>query len=133
MRMKPKPAPPAKSKPAPPAPERTSRRQFAKSVAATLAAAPLAARLAKGQTPAKPKEPAAPPAQPQPSPAPQPKPSPVAEAYAEVARARFGDKLSPEQMEQLRKDLDGYARNSERLGAVKLKNSDEPDFVFSPD
>jgi hypothetical protein len=109
--------------------ERTSRRRFAKSVAATLVAAPLAARLAEAQTPAKPKEPAAPPQQ---GTAPQ-EPSPIAEAYLSVARARFGDKLSPEQLEQIKKDLDGNVRTAERLRAVKLKNSDEPDFVFSPD
>ena len=95
---------------------KTSRRQFAKSVATTLAAA----TLAQAQTPAKLPEPAA------------QEPSPVAAAYLEVARARFGDKLSPEQLEQLRKDFDNYVRNSDRLRAVKLKNGDEPDFVFSP-
>ena len=119
-----------KPKPLSPGPERTSRRRFAKSVAATLVAAPLASALAKAQTPAKPKEPTAPPATPQPSPASQ-EPSPVAEAYAAVARARFGDKLSPEQLEQIKKDLDGYVRTSDRLRAVKLKNGDEPDFIFS--
>ncbi|HWT01850.1 MAG TPA: hypothetical protein VN256_16505 [Pyrinomonadaceae bacterium] len=112
--------------------ERTSRRRFAKSMAATLIAAPLASRLADAQTPARPKEPTAPPATTQPTPAPQGL-SPVAAAYAEVARARFGDKLSPEQLEQTRKDLNSYVTASERLRAVKLKNSDEPDFVFSPD
>ena len=111
--------------------ERTSRRRFAKSIAATLVAAPLASRLADAQTPAKPKEPTAPPATPQPTPAPQ-ELSPVAAAYAEVARARFGDKLSPEQLEQIRKDLNSYVTTSDRLRAVKLKNGDEPDFVFSP-
>ena len=119
-----------KSKPVSPDPERTSRRRFAKSVAATLVAAPLAAALATAQTPAKPKEPTAPPAPPQPTTAPQ-EPSPVAEAYAAVARARFGDKLSPEQLEQIKKDMDGYVRTSDRLRAVKLKNGDEPDFIFS--
>ena len=95
---------------------KTSRREFAKSVAATLAAA----TLAQAQTPAKPNGPAA------------QEPSPVAAAYLAVARARFGDKLSPEQLEQLKKDFDNYVRNSDRLRAVKLKNGDEPDFVFSP-
>ena len=117
-----------KSKSGPPDSERTSRRRFAKSVAATLVAAPLASRLAEAQTPAKPKEPAAPPQQ---STVPQ-EPSPIAEAYLSVARARFGDKLSPEQLEQIKKDLDGNVRTTERLRAVKLKNGDEPDFVFSP-
>ena len=105
-----------KSKPVSPDSAGTSRRQFTKAVATTLAAA----TLAQAQTPAKPKEPAA-----------QEKPSPLIAAYLEVARARFGDKLSPEQLEQLKKELDGYVRNSERLRAVKLQNGDEPDFVFS--
>ena len=109
--------------------QKTSRRQFAKSVATSLVAAPLAAKLAKAQTPAKPKEAVAPPS-PQPSATPQ-KPSPVAEAYAEVARIRFGEKLTPEQLEQIRKDMDGNIRSAERLRAVKLKNGDEPDFIFS--
>lgn len=95
---------------------KTSRRQFAKAAGAALAAA----TLARAQTHAKPDGPAA------------QEPSPVAAAYLELARARFGDRLSPEQLEQLRKDFDNYVRNSDRLRAVKLKNGDEPDFVFSP-
>ena len=109
---------------------KTSRRQFAKSVAATLAAVPLAAQFAQAQTPAKPREAVAPP-NPQPSPTAQQKPSPLAEAYAEVARVRFGEKWTPEQLEQIRKDLDGNLRSADRLRAVKLKNGDEPDFIFS--
>ena len=116
-----------KAKPVSQGPGRTSRRQFTKAVATTLAAA----SLAQAQAPAKTKEPAAPPASTQPGP-PAQESSPVAAAYLEVARARFGDKLSPEQLEQMRKDLEGYVRNSERLRAVKLQNGDEPDFVFSP-
>jgi hypothetical protein len=109
--------------------KQTSRRQFAKSIAATIVAAPLAASLIKGQTPTKPKEATAPP-NPQPAQTPQ-KPSPLTEAYAEVARVRFGEKLTTEQMEQIKKDLDGNVRNADRLRAVKLKNADEPDFIFS--
>jgi hypothetical protein len=108
--------------------KQTSRRQFAKSVATTLIAAPLAASLANAQTPTKPREATAPP-NPQPSPAPQ-KPSPLADAYTEVARVRFGEHLMPEQLEQVRKDLDGNVRTADRLRAVKLKNGDEPDFTF---
>ncbi|HEX8890552.1 MAG TPA: hypothetical protein VF779_15470 [Pyrinomonadaceae bacterium] len=111
-----------------PTSNQTTRRQFTKSVATTLIAAPLAASLAKAQTPAK-KEPTAPP-NPQQTPASQ-KPSPLAEAYAEVARQRFGEKWTPEQLEQVKKDLDGNVRTADRLRAVKLKNGDEPDFVFS--
>jgi len=118
-----------KNQPDPSGSTKTSRRQFAKSVATTLIAAPLAASIVKSQTPTRPKEPTAPPG-PQSSQVPQ-KPSPLAEAYAEVARVRFGEKLSSEQVEQVKKDLDGNVRNAERLRGVKLKNADEPDFIFS--
>lgn len=115
----------------------TSRRQFTRVVAAAfVAAAPIAASMA--QTPATTKEPKAPP-NPQPAPAgatttprqQPPKPSPAALAYAEVARARFGDKLTPEELERVTRDLEGNVRAAERLRTLKLKNADEPDFVFS--
>lgn len=111
------------------APDQTSRRSFTKTVAATLIATPLASTLAQAQNKAAPKEPPAPP-NPQPSPSPQPKPSPVADAYFEVLRARFGEHIKPDQDEQIRKDLQGNVRASDALGSVKLKNEDEPDFIF---
>jgi hypothetical protein len=88
--------------------------------------------MARAQTPpgGKTKEATAPP-NPQPSPSQQPqKPSPVAEAYAEVARARFGKQVTPEQLEQIKKDLEGNVRVADRLRSVKLNNGDEPDFTF---
>jgi hypothetical protein len=108
-----------------------SRRRFAKTLTAALVAAPALA--AKAQTPPSTSEPKAPP-QPQPTPAqpPQgpPAPSPLALAYFEVARQRFGASLSPEQLEAVKRDLEGNVRTAERLRASRLKNSDEPDFVF---
>jgi hypothetical protein len=101
-------------------------------MAVAFAAAPLATLMATAQTPpsGKTKEATAPP-NPQPSPSPQQqKPSPVAEAYAAVAHARFGEQVTPEQFEQIKKDLEGNMRASERLRSVKLKNEDEPDFTF---
>ena len=108
-----------------------SRRRFAKTVAAALVAAPLARRAA-AQTPPATKETVAPP-NPQPSPSPQqpPPPSPLALAYTEVARLRFGEKLSEEELTRLRRDIVGNLRAADALRAVKLKNADEPDFVFS--
>jgi hypothetical protein len=110
----------------------SSRRRFAKTVAAALVAAPLAGVVA--QTPPAPKEATAPP-NPQPSPSPQPQqqqpPSPLALAYLEVARLRFGEKLSEEEVTRLRRDIGGNLRAADALRAVKLKNADEPDFVFS--
>lgn len=108
---------------------RTSRRRFTKAVATTIVAAPLASRLVRAQKATETKETPAPP-NPQPAVQTQ-KPSPVAEAYAEVARARFGDRLSAEQFEQVKKDLQANVQDAERLSAVKLKNEDEPDFIFS--
>jgi hypothetical protein len=109
----------------------TSRRRFAKTLAAAAFIAPALA--AKAQTPPATSEPKAPP-QPQPTPAPQtqgpPAPSPLALAYFEVARQRFGASLTPEQLEAVKRDLEGNVRTAERLRASKLKNSDEPDFVF---
>lgn len=110
----------------------TTRRRFTKTLAAAFIAAPALA--AHAQTPPAAPEPKAPP-QPQPTPAQQaqgpPPPSPLALAYAEVARRRFGERLSPEQFEAVKRDLEGNVRTAERLRASKLKNSDEPDFTFS--
>ena len=109
-----------------------SRRRFAKTLAAAFVAAPALA--AGAQTPPATSEPKAPP-QPQPTPAqtPQgtPAPSPLALAYAEVARLRFAERLTPEQFEAVKRDLEGNVRTAERLRASKLKNSDEPDFTFT--
>ena len=114
---------------------RASRRRFTKTLAAAALAAPAAALAARAQTPPATTEPAAPPnPQTTPTPAPQqqgpPQPSPLAEAYGEVARLRFGDRLSPEQMQAVKRDLEGNVRTAERLRAFKLKNADEPDFAF---
>ncbi|MDT7541168.1 MAG: hypothetical protein QOE33_1072 [Acidobacteriota bacterium] len=113
---------------------RTSRRRFAKTVATVLVAAPLAARIAHAQTPPSTREPIAPP-KPEPSPSPQrpapQQPSPLGEAYGEVARVRFGDKLSPEELTRVKRAMEGKVRTADRLRAFKLQNSDEPDFVFS--
>ncbi len=112
--------------------EQASRRAFTKSVAATLLSAPIITSLANAQTPPANKSQSAAPPNPLPSPTPAAqKPSPVAEAYAEVARARFGDKVTPEQLEQIKKDLDGNVRTADRLRSVNLQNGDEPDFIFS--
>ena len=109
---------------------RTSRRRFTKNVAAAFVLTPFASSLVRAQAPAAKQAPQPPKSQPSPSPA-APKPSPAAEAYTEVVRARFGDHLTPEQLDQIKKDMDGNVRAAERLRAVKLKNGDEPDFIFS--
>ena len=113
-------------------PPNSSRRRFTKTVAVALVAAPLASRATDAQTPPATKEAVAPPnPQPTPSPQPPPPPSPLALAYAEVARLRFGEKLSEEEMTRLRRDMASNLRAADALRVAKLKNSDEPDFVFS--
>ncbi len=116
-----------------------SRRRFTKTLAAALVAAPaVAASVTRAQTNPPAREPKAPPnPQTKPTPAaatpqqtPPPKPSPTAEAYAEVARARFGKNLSDEEFARVKRDLEGNVRSAERLAASKLQNSDEPDFIF---
>ncbi len=109
---------------------RTSRRQFAKTIAGAVVVAPLVARGAlQAQTPPATKQAPAPP-NPQPTPTPQTPPSPVAEGYAEVARLLFGEKLSADELARLKRDMEGNVRTAERLRAFKLKNADEPDFIF---
>ncbi len=116
-------------------PQSASRRSFNKTIAATaiFAAAPLASSVARAQTtPGTSKETPAPP-KPQTTPAitaAAQKPSPLAEAYAEVARVRFGEQVTPAQLAQIKKDVAGMVRTADRLRAVKLQNADEPDFVF---
>ncbi len=128
-----------KSKQTPASAGQKSRRRFTKTLAAALVAAPAvaASSAASAQTSPAPREPKAPPnpqTTPTPAATPQqpatPRPSPVAEAYAEVARARFGKHLNDEELARVKRDLEGNVRASERLGATKLKNSDEPDFIF---
>lgn len=121
--------------------ERKSRRRFTKTLAAALVAAPVAAASAvRAQTTPAAREPKAPPnpqttpppaAATTPSQTPPPKPSPVAEAYAGVARALYGGQLNEEEFARVKRDLEGNVRTSERLRAFKLKNSDEPDFIFN--
>ena len=118
-----------------------SRRKFTPTVTAALVAAPLAASTGRAQTPSTTKESPAPP-HPQPSPVPaaspsapaqqqQQQPSPLADAYAEVARVRFGGQVTSEQLEQIKRDLRGNVRAADSLRAVKLRNADEPDFAFN--
>ena len=112
------------------APVQMSRRQFARTIAAALVAAPLAATTLSAQTPPAASKQAPAPPNPQPTPAPQTPPSPVADAYAEVARLRFGEKLTPDELARLKRDIEGNVRTAERLRAFKLSNADEPDFIF---
>jgi hypothetical protein len=110
-----------------------TRRQFLKWAGVAFTAPALAgARLGFAQSAAGPagaKPPAAPPA----SSAPAAEISPQARALAEVVKARYGKHLTEAQLEEVTKDLDRAVQNGEQLRAAKLRNADEPDFVFVAD
>lgn len=109
----------------------STRREFAKRAAAFATSATLALPLvAVAQTtPPASRETTAPP-NPAPSPTPAPVPDKLLDAYADVARERFGTGLGAEELERVRTDLSGNLRTSARLSQAKLANADEPDFIF---
>ena len=52
-------------------------------------------------------------------------------AQAELVRAEFGQFLTTEDVEKIRKDFAESAPFLQKLRDVKLANGDEPDFTFS--
>jgi hypothetical protein len=89
----------------------TTRRDFAKAVAA-VAALPFVPSELIAQTP----------------PA---KPSPLADAQTALLKAEFGQFLTDAELEAMRKDFQDSAPLLQKFRDVKLANSDEPDFTFS--
>src|SRR5262245_61771670 len=55
------------------------------------------------------------------------------QALAEAVRARYGKYLTIDELAEIRKGMDRNQQTAQRLLQVKLKNSDEPAFVFSAD
>jgi hypothetical protein len=53
------------------------------------------------------------------------------QAMAEVMRHRYGDKFSDQQWLEIKSDIEAILKNGQGLRQVRLKNSDEPDVVFS--
>ena len=111
----------------------SSRREFAKSLAA-LAAIPLLGNgKARGSTEealpvtANPGTMASAAEQTQP----QEKPLPEAEALAEVAKVQYGKYLSDDQMAEIKRSISGRFRAAETMKKTKLANGDEPAFIFS--
>lgn len=100
-----------------------TRREFALTVgAATLAACV--------------RTPSAPPSAPTPTTTP-PTPAaadanaPAVDALTELVRRRYGAHLSEAQIAMVRDDIRGGLRTSDRLRAILLPNSAEPDVVFA--
>jgi hypothetical protein len=59
-----------------------------------------------------------------------PAPSEDAKALAAIVERRYGKHLTPEQLEQVTRELDGRVQAGRRLKDAKLANGDEPDFTF---
>jgi len=108
-----------------------TRREFAKRTLAAATATIILPVVASAQTPTTTREATAPPTSATPAPTTTPPaPDPLLDAYAEVARVRFGKRLDAEEFARVRTDLAGNVRTAARLRDAKLTNADEPDFIF---
>ncbi len=107
---------------APVRPGESSRRRFASTLAAAagvpflVRALPLAGQVAPA---------------PAPSPSPTPAPPPAAlEPTMALVKAKYGQHLTPEQMEGVRQSVQRSILNADRMTLMPLANSDEPDIVY---
>ena len=50
----------------------------------------------------------------------------------DMLQRRYGERLTPEQLEQVHQGVDAIRQAAEKLRAVKLENSDEPFARFVP-
>jgi hypothetical protein len=93
----------------------STRRDFGKTLAALAATGGMAAAQEKEQEKPKPAEPA----------------GTIPDALLEVIQLKYGKFLTPEQLQSLKRTLNRHQAMANRLKQVKLKNGDEPAFVFS--
>jgi len=54
------------------------------------------------------------------------------DALFALIRERYGDRLTPEQLDELKKGVEATAQAMRALRAVKLRNADEPFPPFVP-
>jgi hypothetical protein len=55
----------------------------------------------------------------------------LAEALAEVVHVQYGDRLGPEDLKTITRQIRTSLARAEEMRKVELANGDEPDFVFS--
>ena len=60
------------------------------------------------------------------------KPDREADALYEIVRQRYGDRLTPQQQEEVRKIVGAQVEAARALRAVRLANADEPMKPFAP-
>ena len=54
------------------------------------------------------------------------------ETLVDLVKRRYGDRLSPEQLEKVREKVRESAEHAQKMRSVKLQNGDEPFSVFTP-
>jgi len=54
------------------------------------------------------------------------------ESLLSIVRARYGDRLTPEQLADVRRTIEASVRAARALRAVRLGNADEPAAPFVP-
>ena len=54
------------------------------------------------------------------------------ETLFNLVRTRYGDRLSPEELEEVRKGIERITETAKALREVKLENRDEPFSIFKP-
>lgn len=54
------------------------------------------------------------------------------DALVELLKARYGDRLTDEQLAELRKAVEESTDHARQMRSVPLGNGDEPAFVFEP-
>jgi len=65
----------------------------------------------------------------------QPPISPLAaqaDALTLLVRSRYGEYLTPAEMEEVRIGVERMLRNAEAISKVKIGNADGPDYLFHP-
>jgi hypothetical protein len=54
------------------------------------------------------------------------------EARLAIVRARYGARLTPEQLAEIRTVVEGLVKGARSMRAIPLRNSDEPVAPFTP-
>jgi len=60
------------------------------------------------------------------------KPDPEADALFEIVRRRYGDRLTPELLDEVRTIVQAQVEAARALRAMRLTNADEPMQPFAP-
>lgn len=60
------------------------------------------------------------------------KPDRETDALFEIVRQRYGDRLTPQQQDEVRKMIGAQVESARALRAVRLSNADEPMQPFAP-